>query len=530
MLIKDPRRLRLTFILGAAAGFLFLCLRLASTTASETFLGLNLSWPGPLFFFFSSSSSSSSPSSSSSSSHTSTTDGSVIRLPESGNEFIGLFGEITGFAPPITTRPGGGHPLHTELQSISTSDRKYFHIHVGREPAINPNIIPHPHREDTWIVVAQRRVEDENAAEDLAAAATTTLARPAVELVCNAQFVFEMLACVDDDDGLELGDSHPLPIAPTTTADPASCKDKLNFLSLNVGPHDARVFYGPRSPFVVYGSNSQFTCFGQWIQDLRGLVPDFWGSNTSGDEMGSSTQQMSYDDGGIGGGGIGGGGIGGEFTAQNGTEMQRPPPYAMVEKNWFLFWASGGEAFVHFDIAPRRSFAKLYPDGSVGPDLALASAELDDKCLGRYLPRVPDLTVFESVHQATNSLAVTLCRRADPECKPNKDNTFVFIIFQHKTFFEFHAAYHPYVMLFRQRAPFEVWAVSKRPIWISGRNLLPSGDTEMFYITSMSWRARGQTYHGYVDDVLFLAFGIEDRETAGIDVLAGDLLANLGLC
>ena len=46
-------------------------------------------------------------------------------------------------------------------------------------------------------------------------------------------------------------------------------------LSLSIGPHDARVFYGPEAPFTVYGSNSGFTCFGQWIQDIRVLVHDF---------------------------------------------------------------------------------------------------------------------------------------------------------------------------------------------------------------------------------------------------------------
>ena len=37
-------------------------------------------------------------------------------------------------------------------------------------------------------------------------------------------------------------------------------------------------------------------------------------------------------------------------------------------------------------------------------------------------------------------------------------------------------------------------------------------------------------YHGYLDDVLYIAFGIEDERTGGIDVRARDLLGNLGLC
>ena len=37
-------------------------------------------------------------------------------------------------------------------------------------------------------------------------------------------------------------------------------------------------------------------------------------------------------------------------------------------------------------------------------------------------------------------------------------------------------------------------------------------------------------YHGFLDDVVFLAFGIEDERTAGIDVRAGDLVRGLGMC
>lgn len=480
MLARERRRHRLTLLISSAATAFILCFKFAGPGAFYSLFGLHLEWASQI-----------------SSTHGSTpqnpiTDGSsVIRPSATGSAFIGPNGEITGFAPPTTLRPGGGHPLHTELQSVTTQDRKFFRIQFGSEEAFNPNILPHPHREDTWIIVAQR----------------AGAVQPSVELVCNAKFINDTLTCIDAN-GRDLGEPTPLPIEPTTAvADASKCPNDLAFVTISYGPHDARVFYGPRGPFVVYGSNSRFTCFGQWIQDFRGLVPD-WATD------------------------VGGAPPAGEaffFTDRAGTELQRQPPYGVMEKNWFLFWDSKGVPYVHFDITPRRSFAKLNADGSVGKDLALNSAKTDVKCLARYLPRLIGAT-YESVHQATNSLSVTLCRRTDPQCTPNDENTFVFVIYHHKTYYEFHATYHPYVMVFKQNAPFEVWAVSTRPLWISGRGLLPSGDTEMFYITSMSWREKGQTYHGYADDVLFLAFGIEDKETAGMDVLAGDLLANLGLC
>ncbi len=227
------------------------------------------------------------------------------------------------------------------------------------------------------------------------------------------------------------------------------------------------------------------------------------------------------------------------------TDIQRPPPVGVIQKNWFLFWDSNGEMYTHYDISPQRSFAKLSLDGTAGPDLAEVAREKgDEKCMAKYMPYVKPI-YEESIHQATNSLAITLCMRSDPRCKPDDSNTFIFTIFQLKTYYFFHSVYEPYVMLFQQTAPFAVHAISKKPLWIGGRggpgkgkkpDFLPEelrqtwNHTEMFYITSISWKDMGQKYHGYVDDVMFIGFGIEDERTAALDVKAGDLLKDLGLC
>ena len=251
------------------------------------------------------------------------------------------------------------------------------------------------------------------------------------------------------------------------------------------------------------------TCFGQWIQDFRMLMD--WGFEAFNKE---------------------------EF--RRATELQRPRPYRAVEKNWFLFWDKYNQAYAHYDIVPKRVFAKIEFDGSAGPDLAPFAAPSDSKCMEKYLPSVgPQL---ESIHQATNSLSLTLCKRSNPLCEPNDNNTFILTLFQHKSYYSFHSVYEPYVMLFQQTAPFQIHAMSTKPIWIHGRGpaKVPDGfskeearnwnQTEMFYMVSLSWKAHGQKYHGYADDVLFIAFGIEDERTAGIDVVAGDLLMDLGLC
>lgn len=397
---------------------------------------------------------------------------------------------------------------HREVFSASTPDKKYFMIDFGPSlPAINPSIIPHPFLNGTWVIVAQLHRKK---------GATIDTAPTSVwfaELVCNAAFNADhsVLACITP--------AVILPIA-ATVGDVSKCQGELSFFALNIGPHDARVFFGPTSPYTVYGSNSQFTCFGQWMLDFRLLVD--WGYELF---------------------------TPGEFRVA--TELQRPAPYGAVEKNWFVFWDSQGQKYAHYDISPKRVFAKLANDGSVGADLAPLASVHDGNCMARFMPHAA--TDLESIHQATNSLSITLCKRRDPTCHPSDANTFVITIFQHKSYYAFHSVYEPYVMLFKQSPPFEIYGISTKPIWIHGRGrpgqwkkIDPLDDpkeqpqqeprqelwnqTEMFYVTSISWKEHGQKYHGFSDDVMFLGFGIEDSRTAGVDVVAGDLLEDLGVC
>lgn len=356
---------------------------------------------------------------------------------------------------------------------------------------MNPNIIPHPFMDHTWILVAQLRQETQYFAE----------------LVCTASFRDGVLKC----------DNHPskLPIAPTFGD---KCTGDLEYISLNQGPHDARICYGPRKPYTIFGSNSRYTCFGQWVQDFRNLVEWAYDTDESSDEFSLA------------------------------VELQRPPPWSMVEKNWFLFWDLDGHMYIHHDLAPHRVFANMDSSGIAGPNLASIAHTHDEVCMSSYMPVVgPEL---ESIHQATNSLSLTMCRRDDTSCVPDVSNTFIFTIFQHKKYHNFHAVYEPYVLVFEQAPPFRIHAISTKPFWISGRRsqaakalsnsepLIPnhahanvSYPTEqMMYVTSMSWRDRTQKYHGYMDDVLFIAFGIEDEKTAAIDVAVGDLMSDLGFC
>jgi hypothetical protein len=48
---------------------------------------------------------------------------------------------------------------HHQIYSVSMPDKKYFRLDFHDYDAINPNIIPHPHLNDTWIMVGQLQGE-----------------------------------------------------------------------------------------------------------------------------------------------------------------------------------------------------------------------------------------------------------------------------------------------------------------------------------------------------------------------------------
>lgn len=376
---------------------------------------------------------------------------------------------------------------HHELFSQSTADGRYFFVSFGEKRAMNPNIIPHSTKVGVWFIVAQHyKTPQQNWAWF-------------TELVCEATFQAGDLKCLD----------HPMILPIASTSSP-HCSGDIDFYDAGIGPHDARVFHGPDRPYIIYGSQSQYSCFGLWMQDFRRLVD--W----------SHDYEPVY-------------------AFRHATDMQRPAPYGTVEKNWFVFWDLDGQIYAHYDIYPQRAFARLSLDGSIAEDLTHLSGEVDSQCMKRMMG--PDLaTTHGKFHQATNSLSITMCVKADPECKPSAGNTFVVTIFQKKVEINLHSVYEPYVMLFKQASPFSTHAFSTKPIWIHGRRApgehktydenihAPIEQSEMLYVTSMSWKDSSRRYHGYLDDIVFLAFGIEDSQAGAIDVLASDLLAGVEQC
>ena len=383
-----------------------------------------------------------------------------------------------------------GRDFH-EIFSMSTLDRKHLVMFFEGVRVHHPSVIPHPTRADLYIVVAQRvknAPEDENSA-----------------LVCVAGMLNDDLVCAESPVSL-----------PVAASFPGRCEGEFSHLNSALGPRDIRLFYGPDAPYITYASHSPATCLATWLQDARIPLDAF-----RVDRILSRQYQEA-------------------------TAVRGPLPRQDIETNYFLFWDGSGNAYVHHEIWPKRIFAPIDANGTVGDDVASLAARTDQVCLAKYLPSV-DFD-FEYIRQATNSLAISLCNHsASKKCAPTDTNTFIMHIFHHEFNYDGHPTHEPYVLLFDQTSPFALRAISHRSLWIHGRgpltresgsvlyegkpdSYIPTGHTENFYISSMSWKTHGRRYHGYLDDTVFLAFGIENSQAGVIDILASDLLQDLVFC
>lgn len=378
---------------------------------------------------------------------------------------------------------------HTEIFSASSKDKTYLKIDFSGSGASDPSLIPHPILKDTWIIVAKgtdTREEGEEAP---------------YEYACNAM--------LNEQGILHCTTPAILPIAPPWS--PSECPNSNGRLKIT-GARHSRIFYGPNAPYLSYQVQAEYTCPGhntsthssQYIQDLRSLI--YLGTKPFATEAFTQTSRLGI-----------------PATAGN-----------MDGKDWFLFWDINNQTYAHYSISPKRVYGKVERNSSVVKDMSTQLPASDANCLREYMPPTGRSA---SALQATNSLSITTCKRADEDCEVSASNTFIMAIFQHRIERGDTTSSEPYIILFDRTAPFATHGIGKRPLWIAGRGgktepneVMDASKAQKLNIMSMSWKHSTQKYHGYADDVIHMAFGIEGKMTGVIDVVAGDLLEDLRLC
>ena len=138
-----------------------------------------------------------------------------------------------------------------------------------------------------------------------------------------------------------------------------------------------------------------------------------------------------------------------------------------------IFYTSSGESYIHYDLpntrgGPRgRTFAKLLGNGLTTPNL---TDPLESPCLQELGEKEPDTVKRGGTwHQATNSLRVILCNRADKGCKPTPANQ-VFLSLVHRKFLNYLGLplrYERYFIVWEAQPPFHILGISKHPILVA---------------------------------------------------------------
>ena len=311
-------------------------------------------------------------------------------------------------------------------------------------------------------------------------------------------------------------------------------------------------------------TRSRYACFGLWIIDLRSLYPPLQQLLSSSPTFPTLGPLKSY---------------------PTLTELTRNPAdtRAAIEKNWFLFFPSSGESYIHYDLpSPRggprgRTFAKLLGNG-------LTTTNLTDPLEQPCLRELADIDEPDPVkrggtwHQATNSLRLILCNRSDPTCKAGSANTIFFAIIHRKypNPLRLPLRYERFFIAWAATPPFGMLGISRHPIlmgnetasgWPPSQNWDDDeanaeivartkeaginatepygGKNNWAYFTysvsiAYGWgrqpRARKMgdevedLHVGYMDDEVMLGIGVDDKGQAFSRVRAGELLQCLRPC
>ncbi len=209
----------------------------------------------------------------------------------------------------------------------------------------------------------------------------------------------------------------------------------------------------------MVNSASRYACVGLWITDLRNLHEPL-------KALLESQSGQPYHPGPL-------------MSYPSLTELTRNPAStrASVEKNWFMFFPTPEEAFLHYDLSiPRlavdginktvggRTFAKVIGNGFTTPNL---TDPLEPLCL---LDEPDTRGKHGHWHQTSNALKLILCRRTEAEsgrCSEEQQGRAVHFAVMHRKFsndLDLPLRYERFFVVWDARPPFRMLGMSRYPI------------------------------------------------------------------
>ncbi|KAF2102939.1 hypothetical protein NA57DRAFT_52481 [Rhizodiscina lignyota] len=293
-----------------------------------------------------------------------------------------------------------------------------------------------------------------------------------------------------------------------------------------IGPEDVKAWWttsgAPMLMFTnIYPIGNIKECFSMYMVDARAVTPRL---DEALGEYGTHLPPIEFD---------------------TPVRLHRAEPRS-VEKNWAPFQApfgpDAGDIFFNVELDGQRAYKFDRFDEYVRPvKTPPSSSPLDEAFYlsGAGEPEQPaepkratclhnlvDKYGYWQIHQGTPVLSMTLCNRG--ECEPNIHNTVNFGIIQPKYVKPLNW-YEPRIATWNITRPFEWRSISKRLTYhgTKSREYVYTMHMSYFFNTTSPPENRA---HGFLDDEIWLGFGVADSRGAFMDVDARELMADHHYC
>ncbi|KAF4457074.1 hypothetical protein FALBO_15270 [Fusarium albosuccineum] len=302
------------------------------------------------------------------------------------------------------------------------------------------------------------------------------------------------------------------------------CKQEPN-MDKYIGPEDMKLFWTKAgAPMLIFTHqvDDENLCEGMYIIDARAAVPELE------KEMGKHAKELP------------------RIKFPEPVLLRRQPPEGQEsdpryqrEKNWAPVYSpfSKDEDEMMFMVEPSQ----LFVYNSTDKPVVDVGAELESAVQEPFPPEFEDKKTWHSpskscihdvmltdrrVHQSTPMLSLTLCDRGT--CEPHEHNTVMLGMVQMRydppeytnTWYDHR------IIVYSAVKPYTMLSVSKK--------LTYHGETNSKYIWTGSMVFHGkqpeQRSHGYLDDEVWLSFGIGDSAPGWLDIQAKELVADHYLC
>ncbi|KAF4457209.1 hypothetical protein F53441_773 [Fusarium austroafricanum] len=296
-----------------------------------------------------------------------------------------------------------------------------------------------------------------------------------------------------------------------------------------IGPEDMKLFWTRTGePLLIFTHqvDDETICQGQFIIDVRAALPEL--EQALGPDYTQRLPPIRFD------------GPTGLF--RDPTPGIETHPKFQREKNWALAQSPFDPKM---DLLLMVEPGQLYRYKSRDENVELIVSPKDQRTAieepypptakpgktwhGKTMTCINDAWIDDGhVHQSTPMLSLTLCNRG--ACEPDEQNTIMMGMVQHRLdppFAPF-SWYDRRIAVYEATAPYRMISVSKKFTYHGEADGTYSWTGSMSYYTNQT--EFPPTNHGFLDDEIWLGFGIKDSAAGWMDIRARDLIADHYMC